>query len=56
MTVVLFFILIFIIFVWYVLMQIHGDTTFNWQMQKELLWELQKISKALEDKAVGEVK
>lgn len=48
MTLTLFFILVAVIFVWYVLMEIHGDTTFNWQMQKEVHAELQAIRKFLE--------
>lgn len=30
------------------LIEIKQDTTFGWQMQKELLWELQAIRKQLE--------
>lgn len=49
MEFLVFCIFIFVIGCWYQLMQILGDTTFQWQMQKELLWELQAIRKQLED-------
>jgi len=40
-----------VLLLWFKLCDIQGDTTFQWQMQKELLWELQVIRKQLESEA-----
>lgn len=42
-----------VLLLWFKLCDIQGDTTFQWQMQKELLWELQAIRKQLESEAAN---